>query len=214
MATVANGISICKAKKKTCYGRNGKMVKKEKVARTEEEVLKKVSDWCKEWHECVKVQKLESEKLIEATGEKKIIDATVIGYYSKKAKSGGKRCLIAELEFEEHQQKKYSILQDMIKITALLRKLDYWRGDIAQFWVKIDRDGTPFMINYRHIWENRNKLEKMDPYAQYRSLKQITRIVVADRENKTDEWPKYVIIGWDNIFKELGRLIKLAGFNS
>jgi hypothetical protein len=214
MTTVGNGVSICKAKKKTCYGRNCKMVKKEKVARTEEEVLKKVSDWCREWHDDVKVQKLECEKLIESTGEKKIIDATLIGCYNKKARSGAKRCLIAELEFEEHKQKKYSILKDMTKITALLRKLDYWRNDIPQYWVKIDKEGIPFMINYKHIWENRGKLEKMEPYAQYRSAKQITRIVAAEREDKVSDWPKYVIIGWDSIFKELGRIIRLAGFNS
>lgn len=212
MATVANGNSVCTAKKKTDYWRNGKMVKKEKVARTEEEVLKKISDWCKEWHEDVKVQKSECEKLIECTGEKKIIDATLIGDYRRKAKSGAKRCLIAELEFEEHKQKKYSILKDMTKITALLRKLDYWRNDIPQYWVKIDKEGIPFMINYKKIWENRGKLEKMEPFAQFRSMKQLTRIIAADREDKKSEWPKYVLIGWDDIFKELGRVIRLAGF--
>jgi hypothetical protein len=212
MASVANGNSICIAKKKKDYWRNGKMVKMEKVARTEEEVLKKISDWCKEWHESVKVQKLECEKLIESTGEKKIIDATLIGEYRRKAKSGAKRCLIAELEFEEHKQKKYSILKDMTKITALLRKLDYWRNDIPQYWVKIDKEGIPFMINYKQIWENRGKLEKMEPFANFRSFKQLTRIVAAEREDKKSEWPKSVIVGWDNIFKELGRIIRLAGF--
>lgn len=189
------------------------MVKKiVKSVRKESEVLEKISDWCKDRHPTAEVQKSEYEKLIESTGEKKIIDATIIGYYKRKSRAGAKGCLIAELELEEHKQTKYSILNDMTEITALLRKLAYWRNDIPQFWIKIDKDGTPFMINYRHISENRQNLKKMNPYGKFTSNEQTTRIIAAQRENVESKWPSYVIVGWDNVLKELHRIIKLAGF--
>jgi len=205
----------CKAAKKYMNGgRKNSMPRKKvvKTARNEPEVLEKVSDWCKDRHPTVEIQKCEYEKLIESTAEKKVIDATVIGYYKHRSRSGAKGCLIAELEFEEHKQSKYSILEDMTEITALLRKLAYWRNDIPQYWLKIDKDGTPFMINYRYISDNRQNLKKMNPYGRYTSHEQTTRIIAAQRENTESKWPSYVIIGWDNIFKELHRVIKLAGF--
>ena len=185
---------------------------KVKVPRNEPEVLQKISDWCTDLHPRVEVQKSEYEKLIESTGEKKIIDATIIGKYKRKSKSGAKGCLITELEFEEHQSKKYSILNDMPMITIPLRKLPYWRNDIPQYWLKVDKDGTPFMINYRYVYENRNNLDKMFRQGKWQNNDQITRIKVADRKDKKAKWPKYVIVGWDKIFKELDKVIKLAGF--
>jgi hypothetical protein len=183
-----------------------------KSPRTESEVLQKIVDWCTDLHPNVEVQKSEYEKLIESTGEKKIIDATMIGKYKRKSKSGAKGCLIAELEFEEHQAKKYSILKDMAMITVPLRKLPYWRNDIPQYWLKVDKDGTPFMINYRYISENSDNLDKMQRQGRWQNNDQIVRIKVAERKDKKSDWPKYVIIGWDKIFKELNKVLKLAGF--
>lgn len=194
-------------KRRRCY-----MPKNIKLPRTEAEVLNKIVDWCKDRHPRVEVQKAEYEKLIEKTGKKKIIDATLIGKYKRRSRAGAKGCLIAELEFEEHRSKKYSILKDMTNITVVLRKLDYWRNDIPQYWLKIDKDGTPFMINYNEIYERRDELDQMHRTAQWRDHDQITRIIAASRETKKDKWPKYVVVGWDNIFKELHRKIKLAGF--
>ena len=186
--------------------------KKIKLPRTEAEVLQKIADWCTDLHPKVEVQKSEYEKLIESTGEKKIIDATIIGNYKRKRRSGAKGCLIAELEFEEHKSKKYVILKDMLMITIPLRKLPYWRNDIPQYWIKVDKDGTPFMINYRYVYENRGNLDKMHRQGKWQNNDQITRIKVAERKDKKVKWPKYVIIGWDKIFKELNRVIKLSGF--
>lgn len=183
-----------------------------KSPRTEKQVLKKVADWCKNKHPRVEVQKSEYEKLIEFTGEKKIIDATIIGKYKRKSKSGAKGCLIAELEFEEHRSKEYNILTDMLMITIPLRKLPYWRNDIPQYYIKVDKDGTPFMVNYRYVYENRDKLDKMPRTSQWKNNDQIIRIKIAERESKRDKWPKYVITEWNNIFKELNRVIKLSGF--
>jgi len=188
------------------------MVIKSKNPRKESEVLEKISNWCGEKHPRVEVQKSEYEKLIEKTGEKKIIDATIIGRYKRKARSGAKGCLIAELEFEEHKAKKYSILKDMLMITIPLRKLSYWRNDIPQYYIKVDKDGTPFMINYRYVYENRDKLDKMPPKDIWKNNDQLTRIKMAERGGKKDKWPKYVITEWDNIFKELNKVIRLAGF--
>ena len=188
------------------------MPKKIKLPRTELEVLNKIVAWCKDRHPKVEVQKAEYEKLIEKTGKKKIIDATLIGQYKRRSKAGAKGCLIAELEFEEHKSKKYSILDDMTEITALLRKLDYWRNDIPQYWIKIDRDATPFMINYREIYDRRRDLDQMHRSGQWQEHDQITRIKAAVRETKESKWPKHVIIGWDEIFKELHKVVKLAGF--
>lgn len=214
MPTLENGYEtdIVKSrpsrKKRRCYMPK----KKEKLPRNEAEVLQKVSDWCKDKHPRVEVQKSEYEKLIEKTGEKKIIDATIIGHYKRKSKSGAKGCLIVELEFEEHSTKKYSILEDMTDITALLRKLAYYRADIPQYWLKVDKDGKPFMINYRKIYDNRGKLKKMAPGGKWQRPDQITRIIAAERKTKSAKWPEHVIIGWPSIFKELERVIKLAGF--
>ena len=183
-----------------------------KTPRKESQVLKKISEWCEDKHPKVEVQKCEYEKLIEETGKKKIIDATIIGRYKRKARSGAIGCLIAELEFEEHQSKKYSILKDMPMITIPFRKLYYWRADIPQYWIKIDKDGTPFMVNYRHVIENKCELDKMPKQGKWQNDDQVIRIKVAERKDKTEDWPKHVIIGWDGIFKELNKVIKLAGF--
>jgi len=210
MPSIENGSQVELVKKR--YYRRNYMARKKKISRSEEEVLEKISQWCTDKHPRVEVQKSEYEKLIEKTGKKKIIDATIIGHYKRTPKSGAKGCLIAELEFEEHKQKRYSILNGTTKITALLRKLPYWRADIPQYWIKIDRDGTPFMINYNYIWENRKNLDRMGHYKQYTRHDQTTRIIAAERETKKSLWPKYVIIGWGPIFRELDRVIKLAGF--
>jgi hypothetical protein len=181
------------------------------VPRNEQEVMAKIDDWCKKCHPHVKVQKSEYSKLIESTGEKKVIDATIIGKYSKRARAGEHGCIISELEFEEHKAN-YSILKDMLMITIPLRKLDYWRNDIAQFWIKVDKDGTPFMINFRHIKANENNLDKMKPTGRWQKNNQITRIITAQRKSKEAAWPDYVIVGWDEILCELDRIIKLAKF--
>ena len=187
------------------------MARPAKIVRTELEVKKKISDWCKKNHPAVEVQKSEYSKLIETTGEKKVIDASLIGRYTKKSKAGTKGCILSELEFEEHKAA-YSILKDMLKITVPLRKLDYWRNDIPQFYIKIDKDGTPFLINFRHIKANELNLDKMPPTGMWKKSNQLTRIKAAERENKAAKWPDYVVLGWDSVFKELERIIKLGGF--
>jgi hypothetical protein len=48
--------------------------------------------------------------------------------------------------------------------------------------------------------------------GKWQNHDQITRIKTAVRETKESKWPKHVIIGWDNILKELHRVVKLAGF--
>lgn len=200
--------SIKSRKRRRCYMPR----KKIKPPRTEGEVLQKIADWCTDLHPRVEVQKSEYEKLIESTGEKKIIDATMIGKYKRKSKTGAKGCLIAELEFEEHKAKKYSILKDMPMITIPLRKLPYWRNDIPQYWLKVDKDGTPFMINYRYVANNSDNLDKMQRQGKWQNNDQVVRIKVAERKDKKSKWPRYVIVGWDRIFKELNKVVKLAGF--
>lgn len=188
------------------------MARAVKIARTEMQVKKKIGDWCKKNHPSVELQKSEYSKLIESTGEKKVIDASLIGRYAKKSRAGTKGCIISELEFEEHKAPNYSILDDMLKITVPLRKLDYWRNDIPQYYIKIDRDGTPFMINFRQIKSNECNLDKMHPNGRWQKNDQITRIKAVTRGSKEDTWPESVIIGWDKVFNELDRVIKLAGF--
>jgi len=213
MPTVENGYRVdvvkkrLSRKKRRCY-----MPRKKDIVRTEKEVLNKIVSWCAEKHPRVEVQKAEYEKLIEKTGRKRIIDVTLIGQYKRRSRSGAKGCLIAELELEEHKSKKYSILGGMTEITALLRKLDYWRNDIPQYWIKIDRDGTPFMINFREIYDRRRDLNKMNPSGKWQAYDQTTRINAAVRKTKESKWPKHVIIGWEKIFKELHRVVRLAGF--
>jgi len=200
-----------------------------KNPRTEKQVLKKISDWCKDkmksdWaggvYENIEVQKNEYDKLLESTGKKKIIDGTIIGKYTEKyqkkrkerIKDKVKGCLISELEFEEHCSKRYNILTDMLTITVPLRKLPYWRNDIPQYYIKIDKDDTPFMINYREIYKRRNDLSKMPKQGKWQRNDQITRIDAAVRKNRESNWPEYVIQGWDNIFEELNRVVELSNF--
>ena len=144
---MATFLNYCKynRKKTEKYHRRSKYMKK-KIPRTEDEVRSKIDLWCQDKHPRVRIQGSECEKLIEATGEKKIIDATIIGKYKRKSRSGATMCLIAELEFEEHKTKRYGILNDLKMITIPLRKLTYWRNDIPQYWIKIDKDGTPEII--------------------------------------------------------------------
>jgi len=182
-----------------------------KTPKKEKDVREKISEWCSQLHPQVEIQKLEYAKLIEETGEKKVIDATVIGHYKKVSRAGTKGCLISELEFEEHQGA-YSILKDMLMITIPLRKLDYWRNDIPQYYIKIDKGGIPFMVNFKQIYAHREDKDRMRSQGKWQDPSQTIRIVFARRENKKDNWPDYVIIGWENILKELDKVIKLAGF--
>lgn len=188
--------------------------KRNSKPRKEDNVRKKIARWLVECHPAVEIQKEEYAKLIEETGEKKIIDATLIGRYKMKVgrrrKDAMKGMMLSELEFEEHQAD-YSILKDQSKITFLLRKLAYWRADIPQYWIKIDKDGTPFMINFRHVHENRGKLVKMGRHKHFTKPSQLTRIIAAEKD-ENGNWPEYVIIGWDDLLKELDRIIKLGGF--
>jgi len=190
--------------------------------RKEDNVREKIGVWLEDHHPAVEIQKVKYGKLIEATGEIKIIDASLIGYYKKRIgrpKKGGqpgiKGVILAELEFEEHESRRYSILKDMCKITSLLRKLYYHRGDLAQYWIKVDRDGTPFMINYNQIKkmsEDKKNWEKMPATGKFTKPDQLIRIIAAKRPNKKADWPDYVIIGWDDLFKELDRLLKFGNF--
>ena len=188
--------------------------KKINKPREEDDVREKIGEWLAEHHPDVKIQKEKYSKLIEKTGEKKIIDATLIGYNKRKAgrrrKNEMKGMLLIELEFEEHKAN-YSILRDQSKITFVLRKLAYWRADIAQYWIKIDKDGTPFAINFRYIHKNRDKLIKMEKQGKFTKPNQLIRIIAAEKDGDGN-WPDYVIVGWSDLFKELDRVVKLGGF--
>ena len=197
--------------KKYIYRRRS-MQKKMKLPKTESAVREYITNWCMDKHPRVEVQKEKYEKLVEKTGKKKIIDTTLIGKYKRKPPSGAVGCLIMELEFEQHKQSKYSILKDLTKITIPLRKIYYYRKDIPQYWIKIDNDGTPFMINYRHIYDRREMQERMQQYGQFTKDDQLIRIIAADRDGTKEPWPRYVIVGWDKILKELNRVIRMANF--
>jgi hypothetical protein len=201
-------VSTKKVKTSTVKQKKPSAMKKPKK---ENDVREKISEWCSELHPQVEIQKLEYAKLIEETGEKKVIDATVIGHYNKISRAGTKGCLISELEFEEHQGD-YSILKDMLMITIPLRKLDYWRNDIPQYYIKIDKGGIPFMVNFKQIYAHKEDKDRMRCQGKWTETKQVVRIVFARRNTKTSDWPDYVIVGWDNIFKELDKVIRLAGF--
>ena len=52
----------------------------------------------------------------------------------------------------------------------------------------------------------------MQATGKFTKPDQLIRIVAARRSNKKANWPDYVIIGWDNLFKELDRLLKFGNF--
>jgi len=51
----------------------------------------------------------------------------------------------------------------------------------------------------------------MGRYRNFTKPNQLIRIVAAEKDEEGN-WPDYVLIGWDKLFDELSRIIKLAGF--
>jgi len=115
------------------------------------------------------------------------------------------------LEFEEHQRP-YSILKDRNMcpgINVPSRKLHYYRPFNAQYWIKIDNDGTPICIPYRYIARSfqEGNINDIGAQGKYTEKCQREMIVVASRD-KNGEWPDYVIIGWRSIFAEFRRILR------
>jgi len=113
------------------------------------------------------------------------------------------------LEFEEHQ-KNYSILNDpnmCPHITVPSRKLHYYRPYNAQYWIKIDSDGTPICIPYWYVYKNRSNIKDIGAQGRFVRRGEKEMIIVAARD-KEGNWPDYLIIGWRSIFAEFRRILK------
>ena len=115
------------------------------------------------------------------------------------------------LEFEEHLRN-YSILNDEKMcpgINVPSRKLHYYRPFNAQYWIKIDNDGTPICIPYQYIARSfkEGNINDIGAQGKYTEKRQREMIVVASRD-KDGNWPSYVIVGWRSIFAEFKRILK------
>ncbi|KKM60630.1 hypothetical protein LCGC14_1539950 [marine sediment metagenome] len=115
---------------------------------------------------------------------------------------------IIYLEFEEHKAP-YSILENAEKCPSIhvpLRKLHYYRPFNAQYWIKIDRDGTPICIPYRYIANNSGCINDIGAQGKFTSKGQRNMIMAAKRD-KDGTFPAYVLTSWRAVFKEFKRIL-------
>jgi hypothetical protein len=150
------------------------------------------------------------EHFIPETGKCVISDAAIYDVYKVKHNNiwMDKSRRVISIEFEEHW-KEYSILTDRNKCPAIhvpLRKLHYFRPFDAQYWIKIDVDGTPICIPYQYIAKNHECLNDIGAQGQFTSKYQTNMIKAATR-NEDGNFPDYVLTGWRAVFKEFRRVL-------
>jgi len=219
MPTVENGYCYTIDKRKL-HSRRDRMPNKmrRKMPRTEDEVRRYINTWLKKKHPHFVAQKETRATYIPDVGEMKVSDAVIFKrskFIADRSKQFYSKAAYVYLEFEEHKSEKNYCILDLDKINVPVRKVYYYNGPFtAQYWLKIDKDDTPIMISYEYInkcykggkgdIENLGKsFEKSNRFNK----KDQRDMIVAARKNKKGEWPKYVIIGWDNIFKEFDKFL-------
>jgi len=191
------------------------MAKKPKVIpRKEDECIEYVRKFLNrtkdKYKAAFKIEKDTEEHFIPETGRCVISDAVIYDVYKVQINTrfSRRRRRVISLEFEEHR-KEYSILKDESKCPAIhvpLRKLHYFRPFDAQYWIKIDNDGTPICIPYKYIASKSKDLNDIGAQGQFTSRYQTNMIKAATRD-ASGKFPDYVIIGWNNIFKEISRIL-------
>jgi hypothetical protein len=217
MPTVENGYQVDLPKRKN-YRRNNYMTKR-KLPRKEEDCIKHVRNFLNRekdrYKSEFKIAKDKEEYFIPEIGKCVISDAVIYSSYrvkpdSKKPNARWTKRMrrVISIEFEEHWQK-YSILNDVHRCPAIhvpLRKLHYYRPFNAQYWIKIDVDGTPICIPYKYIAGNSECINDIGVHGQFTSKHQTNMIKAASRD-ENGEFPSYVLTGWRTIFKEFRRIL-------
>lgn len=217
MATVENGYCH-KLGRKKFHCRRDRMPKKmrRRMPHNEDEVRRYIDNWLKKKFPHFTAKKETRATYVPELGEMKISDAIIKKrpkFIPQRSKKFYSSAAYIYLELEEHRSEKSYCILDLDKINVPLRKIYYYNGPFTvQYWLKIDKDGTPFMISYDDInriykkgdIENLGKnFEKSNRFSK----KDQRDMIVAARKNKSGNWPSYVIIGWDNIFKEFSKYL-------
>ncbi|GAG03980.1 unnamed protein product, partial [marine sediment metagenome] len=208
---VATNIKRRSRKKRRCY-----MTKRKRfVPRKEEECVKHVASFLNRDKDKYKsnfcIKNDEAEHFIPEIGKCVISDAAIYATYAVEVDEMWfqKQRRVISIEFEEHRRD-YSILSDTKKCPAIhvpSRKLHYYRPYDAQYWIKIDNDGTPICIPYRYIALNSKELNDIGAQGNFtnRGQTHMVKAAVRDRDGK---FPPYVIVGWRAVFKEFRRILK------
>jgi len=187
---------------------------KNELPRKEEDCIKYIQKFLNKnkdkYKATFKIEKDTEEHFIPETGRCVISDAVIYDIYKVKVddRFSRRHRRVISLEFEEHM-KNYSILRDETKCPAIhvpLRKLHYFRPFNAQYWIKIDADGTPICIPYIYIANKSEDLNDIGAQGQFTSRYQTNMIKAAVRD-PSGKFPDYVIIGWNDIFKEFKRIL-------
>lgn len=210
MGTVENAYQVDLPKKTRYYRRSNMAKRKPKLPRNEADCIKHVRNFLNrekdKYKATFKIIKDSREYFIPETGKCAVSDAAIYDVYKVKGKSKHRR--VISIEFEEHR-KEYSILNDVHKCPSIhvpLRKLHYYRPFQAQYWIKIDYDGTPICIPYRYIAKNSKLINDIGAQGQFITKYQTNMIMAAPR-NEDGGFPDYVITGWRAIFKEFRRVL-------
>jgi len=189
--------------------------RKPRLPRKEDECIKHVRNFLNrnkdKYKTDFKIIKDTEEHFVPEIGKCVISDAVICDVHERKYRNKviTKMRRVISLEFEEHKQN-YSILKDITRCPSIhvpLRKLYYFRPFDAQYWIKIDMDGTPICIPYKYIANNSININDIGAQGQFTSKQQTNMILAASRKDD-GKFPDYVIIGWRAIFKEFNRILK------
>jgi len=216
LPTLTNGCDAVFVKRRKYYRRKNMGRRKAVLPRKEPECIKHVANFLNrdknKYKTKFRIKKDIDEFFVPEAGTWRCSDAVI--YAMSKIKEGNNKIVtklrrIISLEFEEHLQD-YSILKDIKRCPTIhvpLRKLDYYRFGQAQYWIKIDSDGTPICIPYAYIVKNQECLHDIGAQGKFVNRNQRNMILAAERDEEGN-FPSYVLIGWRSIFKEFRRILK------
>jgi len=214
LPTLENGYNAALVKKRY-YRRSNMAKRKSSLPRKEKECIKHVGNFLNreegKYKAKFRITKDTEEHFIPEKGKCVISDAVIYDVYKTKQKNIwiDRFRRVISIEFEEHLQN-YSILESVSKCPAIhvpSRKLHYFRPFDAQYWIKIDMDGTPICIPYQYIAKNNEDMNDIGAQGKFTSKYQTNMIRAASRD-RDGQFPDYVITGWRAIFKEFRRILK------
>jgi hypothetical protein len=214
MGTVEKDYQVDLPRKKRYYRRSNMTKRKPRLPRKEPDCIRHVANFLNrekdKYKSKFKIIKETEEHFIPEIGKCVISDAVVYDVYKVKQNNKwvDKSRRVISIEFEEHW-KEYSILNDVNRCPSIhvpLRKLHYYRPFHAQYWIKIDVDGTPICIPYRYIAKNSKLINDIGVQGQFTTKYQTNMIKAASRD-ENGKFPEYVIVGWRDIFKEFRRIL-------
>ena len=209
MPTLNNGYEVDIVKKR--YYRRSNMNKRKSVLpRKETECIKYIGNFLNrdkdKYKSKFRIIKDTDEHFVPEIGQCKISDAVIYDVYTVNYQDKFRR--VISLEFEEHRAQ-YSILKNANRcpgINVPSRKLYYYRPFDAQYWIKIDVDGTPICIPYRYIVDKSDHINDIGKKGDFTARGEREMIVAALRK-EDGSFPEYVLTGWRSVLKEFRRIL-------